>query len=495
MSFLSLLGLSEILLFLVPLLGVAPPIGVTLPNAAPPDPAAEAARFETVSKQLDPGGVLYGYVSVDGDLTAIGGSVNSFYDELRKVEPDVPTINVPALLKITGLDAVSAVGFSSKRIGDGFRNKAYVHVPNGRKGLLRILGGESKPFDVVKLAPAGTDIAIEQDLNLKVVYEASLEAMGVVVGEEAKAMFQGHFKQPMPPFPFTLEKILTDMDTQVTIIIDADPAKMVAVPDAKGLQIPQMNGAVLIDGLGWIADDVVKAFEPMLAQGAPGAPPFKVIKDANWVGMQLSMEAASFERIYGDEARQLRMLGGQSPLLVHHRPSGNLILATGKEFADKLFSPKPGLAEDPVFQKTMQGLPMEGTGLSYFSPDTFRILREALEKLNDLENDKEHERGDRLVGTTLINLFLPKNARGEGSVTTNTKEGMLTVSNSAHSQKSTLLMGGVAPLALIFSGGREVEAPRALQDHDHDGHIHAPNIRIDPDDQRPDRDNFEKDGD
>ena len=98
MSFVSLLGLSEILLFLVPLLGVAPPIGVTLPNAAPPDPAAEAARFETVSRQLDPGGVLYGYVSVDGDLTAIGDYVNSFYDELRKVGSDVPTINVPALL-------------------------------------------------------------------------------------------------------------------------------------------------------------------------------------------------------------------------------------------------------------------------------------------------------------------------------------------------------------------------------------------------------------
>ena len=99
------------------------------------------------------------------------------------------------------------------------------------------------------------------------------------------------------------------------------------------------------------------------------------------------------------------------------------------------------------------------------------------------------------MATTFINLFLPKNARGEGSVTTNTKEGMLTVSNSAHSQKSTLLMGGVVPLALIFSGGREVEDPRILQDHDHDGHIHAPNIRIDPDDQRPDRDNFEKEGD
>ncbi|MFP6899503.1 MAG: hypothetical protein VCA36_01085, partial [Opitutales bacterium] len=201
--------LSSLVAFLfLPALVVMPNIGVTLPNAAPPDPAAEAARFQAVTGQLDPGGVLYGYVSVDGDLTAIGGYVNSFMDELRKVDPSVPPINVPALLKITGLDAVSAVGFSSKRMGDGFRNKTYVHVPNGRKGLLRIFGGESKPFEVVKLAPVGTDIAIEQDLNLKVAYEAIREAMVVVMGEQGKAMVQGVVQEPMPPFPFTLEKIL-----------------------------------------------------------------------------------------------------------------------------------------------------------------------------------------------------------------------------------------------------------------------------------------------
>ena len=488
--------LSSLISFLfLPALVVMPNIGITLPNAVPPDPAAEAARFATVSRQLDPGGVLYGYVSVDGDLTAIAGYVNSFMDELRKVEPDVPPVNVPALFKITGLDAVSAVGFSSVRTKDGFRNKAYVHTPKGRKGLLRILAGESKPFEVVKLAPAGTDVAIEQDLNLKVVYEAIQEAMTSVMGEQGKAMVQGVVQQTMPPLPFTLEKILADMDTQVTIIVDANPAKMVAVPDAGGLQVPQMNAAVMIDGLGWIADEVAKVFEAMLAQGAPGAPPFKVIKDANWVGMQLSIEAAGFGR---EEKEILDIFGGESPLLAHHRPSRKLILATSKGFADKLFSPKPGLAADPAFQKTMQGLPMEGTGLSYFSPDTFRILREVFEKANDLENPKEkaYKQDDRLMATTFINLFLPKNARGEGSVTTNTKDGMLTVSNSAHSQKTTLLMGGAAPLLMgtaSFGAMRQVDAMIAPQHQADDGHIHQPN-RFEVVEPKPPGD-FEREGD
>ena len=139
-----MLGISEILLFLIPLLGSAPPVGITLPNQPPPDPAADAARFQVVTGQLDQGGVVHAYVSVDGDLTAIAGFVKSLMDELRKIEPDVPPVNVPALLKISGLDAISAMGFSSVRIEDGFRNKTYIHTPNGRRGLLRLMGGESK---------------------------------------------------------------------------------------------------------------------------------------------------------------------------------------------------------------------------------------------------------------------------------------------------------------------------------------------------------------
>ena len=76
----TMLGISEILLFLIPLLGSAPPVGITLPNQPAPDPAADAARFQAVTGQLDQGGVVHAYVSVDGDLTAIGGYVNSLMD-------------------------------------------------------------------------------------------------------------------------------------------------------------------------------------------------------------------------------------------------------------------------------------------------------------------------------------------------------------------------------------------------------------------------------
>jgi len=440
------------LLLLAVILPLSGTIGAApaLPDQAPSDPAEEAARFASVTGQVDLGGVVFGYLSVDGDLTAIGKYANSFLDEMRKIQPDVPPVNVSALLKITGLDAISALGFSSVATADGFRNKTYVHTPKGRRGLLRLMGGESKPFEVVALAPAGSDLVIEQDFNLKTLYESVLEAAGLAMGEQGKAMVQMALKQPMPPpITFTMEKVMADLDTKLTVIIDADPTKMMQLPDApKELKIPQLKGAVLIDGLGWIADELTKVLEPMLAQGGKRKPPFKILRNANWVGMQLDLISASAasER----EKKEISELGLETALLVHHVPSGKLVWASGKEFADKLFAPKPGLGQDPAFQKTMKGLPMEGTSLTYASPAFFSSLRQSFEKLNELANDKEHEQDDRFIATTFINFLLPKNVRGEGSVTTNTKDGTLTISNSAHSHKTSLITGVASPVVMMI---------------------------------------------
>jgi len=379
--------------------------------------------------------------------------------ELRKIEPDVPPVNVPALLRVTGLNAVSAMGFSSVRTEDGFRNKTYIHTPDGRRGLLRLMGGDSKPFEVLKLAPAGSDFVIEQDLNFKTLYESVVEGAGTVMGEQGKAMVQMALKQPMPPpITFTMEKVMADLDTKLTVIIDADPTKMVHVPDApKELKIPQLKGAVLLDGLGWVADELTKVLAPMLVQGGNRAPPFKIVRNANWIGMQMAIQSQSFSE---RQRNQITGLGLETALLAHHVPSGKLVLASGKDFADQLFAPKPSLGQDPAFQKTMKGLPMEGTALTYASPVFFSSLRQSFEKVNELANDKDHEQDDRFLATTFINLLLPKNARGEGGVTTNTKDGMLTVSNSAHSHKTSLITGLASPFfgVAAFSVGQAIEA-------------------------------------
>ena len=474
MSF-SLLSTLLPLLF-GPALFMMPNVGVTLPNQAPPAPVADAARFETVAKQLDLGGVLYGYVSVDGDLSAIGAYVKSFMDGMRPLAHDVPQVDVPAILKVSGLDAISAVGFSSKSVEGGFRNKSYLYTPKGRRGLLRMLGGESKPFDVVKLAPAGSDFVFEQDLNLKVVYESIQEALVAGMGEQGalfKAMMDGAVNQPLPPpIPFTMKKVLADLDTQISVIIDADLDKKISLthPDAEGLQSPLMRAAVLIDELGWVADELAKILEPMLAHPTE-RPPAKIVRNPNWVGVQLAIEPEQYSVM---DAEILELFGSTNPVLVHHRPSGKLVLASGLEFAENLFIPKPNLEDDPDFRKTMVGLPMKGTAITYASPALFSALREVLESAMDVEDLGGAE---GLILNTFLKLFLPKNVRGEGSVTTNSKDGILTVSNSAHSHKANIVSSLAGPLLMgIVTTMPVVQAMDMVNEmeavHDHEVDIH-----------------------
>jgi len=52
--------------------------GLSLPAEVAADTASDKKRFEEVAEQLDLGGVLYGYVSVDGDISGLAKFVNSF---------------------------------------------------------------------------------------------------------------------------------------------------------------------------------------------------------------------------------------------------------------------------------------------------------------------------------------------------------------------------------------------------------------------------------
>ena len=61
------------LTFLAILLPLSGTIGAApaLPDQAPSHPAEEAARFASVTGQVDLGGIVFGYLSVDGDLTVL----------------------------------------------------------------------------------------------------------------------------------------------------------------------------------------------------------------------------------------------------------------------------------------------------------------------------------------------------------------------------------------------------------------------------------------
>ena len=71
------------------------------------------------------------------------------------------------------------------------------------------------------------------------------------------------------------------------VIIDCDPSKMQPV-EVTDLNITTIQGAVLIDNVGWLVGDLIKMFEAEKAKGGNRVPPFEVIDNANWEGLKIS---------------------------------------------------------------------------------------------------------------------------------------------------------------------------------------------------------------
>jgi hypothetical protein len=468
----------------LPLLILISFFGTSLPSVASSDAASDKQRFDNVAGQLDFGGVLYGYVSVDGDLSGLAKFVNSFMSGMKEIDKGVsahiPDVDIEALLKISGLDSISALGLSSIQTNQGFRNKVYLHAPKGVRGLLSMFGDEAKEFEVLQLAPSGTDFVVQQEVKLKTFYnEVVLGAMGgspeqggvMPLGPQGmmiKMMLDGMMKQPMPPpFTFTGEKLINDLDTNIMVIIDGDPSKTLPVKlEGNELNMPTIQGAVLIDNIGWLIGDLIKMFEGEKAKGGKKVPPFQVIDNANWEGLKLSIESESLSE---RDRKEIKQFGLHNAMLAHHRPSGKLIVSTSKEFAASLFSKKPKLASDPVFLAKTKGLPKQGTAISYLSPVLMTELRKFIKETIEADNppEKEYKRDDRFVALSMLDFFLPEGALGEAIVTTPTEDGILSVGNSAYSHKSKILMGAAIPTLVgvsIFTIGQQVD--RMIQPHD-----------------------------
>ena len=281
------------------------------------------------------------------------------------------------------------------------------------------------------------------------------------MGMMMKMMVDGMMKQPLPPpFTFTGEKIINDLDTNIMVIIDGDPSKMLPVElEGNDLNMPTIQGAVLIDNVGWLAGDLIKMFEAEKAKGGKRVPPFEVIDNANWIGLKLSIESESFSK---RDRKEIKQFGLQNAMLAHHRPSGKLIITSSKEFAAGLFSQKPKLATDPVFLAKTKGLPKQGTAISYLSPVLMMELRNFIKQAIEAENppEKEYKRDDRFAGLSMLDFFLPEGALGEAMVTTPSEDGLLSVGNSAYSHKSKILMGAAVPSLIglsIFTIGQQVD--------------------------------------
>jgi len=376
------------------------------------EPAERSAHFLAVSRELELGGTLFGYVDIDGDALKLAGTLHETFTQLAKTQPQLAPVakqDFAALFRTLGLTDVKAIGFSSVPDGTGyFRNRAFLYLPEGRHGLLAGLGEQAAPFARLNLAPADTDLYGETEIDLRVVYQTVRQVVAQVAGEPAARQFESTLGSAGAPAALAVLDLINGLKGRAALVARIDPEKNVRLPGPAGVTVPAFSLLLSVDGIGG-------AVEPALKK----SPAF-------------TASAAGTLRLY--EVGGPAPMEGLRPVIAID--GSTLLFATSRAFLDECRGPKAGLAETPAFKAALARVGAEGNGLSYASPRLFTRFHQ-LESLNP--NLPEQVRA--LLRLSLSGLATPD--RPLVTLRINRPDGILVRSYWNRSMKQDLAMVAV----------------------------------------------------
>ena len=392
-------------------------------NLLPPE--KQSANFEKVAQYLDLGGPVYGFLDVDGDVSRIAGQVREMLtlfkgetSEKSGMPPWLSNLDLEAVLDLLGVGNIQAIGLSSYKEGEVFRNKSFVLMEDGLQGLFRVMGGEPHLFGTWQMAPSGTDIVLEQDLNLKAFHDVALSFMERSMGPPGVQIFEAMIQQKPEGMDFTWKELITQLDTRVIAIVRLDPEDTLVVPlpaspspidfdepfpgeedfdhdlqkdptdaqpnthppaspgpdevvDAPNLltvTIPLVDFYISLENLGWLVDKLAKEFE-----NVQEIEPFSV---NGWRG-------------FGFAGQMPPGAKGYKPYLLHEEATGRLVLVSRPNFMTACLSNSGGIRKDLNFQKAVEGLPNSGNSFTYFSPDIVDAVGGIIIELAEGEEDAQ----------------------------------------------------------------------------------------------------------
>lgn len=369
----------------------------------------QSGYFSAVQPHLELGGVLYGYADIDGDLVRLAEGLWEF---AKMAAEEVPmmgmamSVDVGGILRDLGADDIKAVGLSSVKGADGiFRNRVYLHTPEGRRGLLKVVGGGSVPFSTLHLAPRDADVFMESDYDLPSVYEGVRAVVARVGGEMVAGMLDGKMKEEQDGVSaFALMNSLKGRSTLVVRIPDGEAVTLPGGTDGVMPRVPMAEILFRIEG-------VAPELTAKLAQ-VPG----------------LVVEKEGTRRVYSLEERlpiawldlRLEVVGNVV----------TLVSAPGL-----LVAPAVGdsLADEPEFKRMLGLLGAEGNGLTYVTPRFF----EKIHLLGELNQGMPKEVRS---GVQMILSQVPQPGKGLMMVRVNLPEGLLFTSLWHRSMKRDLVM-------------------------------------------------------
>jgi len=312
--------------------------------------AQESTTAHAASK-VDMNGSYLQINQLDGHIDTVTDYLNLICDVARKNGEKIPEdLDLKKLIKDVGLGNLKALAQSSIRKDDVWINRRYLETGANNSGIFSLIGGQAKPFSVAQIAPAGSDIAIQVQLDLR-----QLEELIYTVARAANKEPRAHkiLSKKDDKLKMSRADFLKKANFTAQVIVDLHPEDKLLVGPFK---VGRPNVAICIEGAAWLWDVI----EPEITKKAP---------------VKLQKKDKNGIITYSLAAEAQKQMKGYSPTVVIDKNKNQIWISADSAFLNKCRGKGDKLVDTEAFKATWQGMPSEGNSMLYISKDLLTELK------------------------------------------------------------------------------------------------------------------------
>jgi len=376
-------------------------------------------RLAKIGSHLGEGGVHYSVTDGEGDMEAMA----IFLDEMIRSLPDA---DIPEGLKFQsagkdlGVYQVLGTGTSSSRQGEYWHNRTFWLTAGKHDGLLSLLGGTGVEAVAPSLAPIGTDLVLETELDLRQVVPV-LKKMVKAVDAQASGELEGALAEPLTDGGEPIGKILPKISVRLTVGLWLDDEKQVELMPGLKLPAPHLFARLDRAKVLWelISSELKDESEVIKKDG-----------ETTYLGPE---EETPF--------------GKMRPHLVWNEKSDQLWFSLFDDTLKVCRGEGKKLKDDPQFQAATNGLSADKNNMNAY------VSARALELIKQGAGIAKMMNEEAAVAVSMVEEVLKRADSKNGYALTLSllEDGILVGSNSAFPNKGSSMAGpgGVAGIAVL----------------------------------------------
>jgi hypothetical protein len=221
--------------------------GGTTPNIKP----TRETSFAEVTRQLDPGGSVYGYLSTDQWLAGLSTNVSQLSGFLTSL-PDVSSTDrrqIESVIRLlshaiekSGIESLNGIGVSGVQITPELhRTKFILHHGKGQGDgfIWNVMGRQPHALSGMNLLTTNTAIASFGDLDATLLWKAIEDEMRnsrIPELADAADKWPKLFEQQTK---MSWEKLLASLGGEVGFVLTLDDSKKITLPLGEAMEIPE----------------------------------------------------------------------------------------------------------------------------------------------------------------------------------------------------------------------------------------------------------------